>query len=231
MVSMEEAVIARLERFGEHFEVLVDHTILEKYFEDGLEDFGELFAIETVFKDSKKGDRASEESMDKAFGSTDFVDVAKYILSHGSVQLTTEKRRELVDKKTKAVVSEISRNAMNPQTGAPHPPARIEAAMKEAGVHVDPFKSVEKQIPIVLDALRPVIPIRLDKVKIAVKISGTDYGKLYGDIVDVGKIVKEDWLPNGCWVGVVEIPAGIQNEFYEMLNNKTKGIVETKIIK
>jgi len=231
MVSMEEAVIARLERFGEHFEVLVDHALLEKYYSDGLEDFVDLFAIDTVFKDAKKGDKASEESMRKAFESADFAFVARFILDHGHVQLTTEKRRDLVEKKTKMVVSEIARNAVNPQTGTPHPPARIEAAMKEAGVHIDPFKPMEKQVAAVLDAIRPIIPIRFDKVKVAVKVAGVDYGRLYGDIAAMGSILKEEWLPNGCWVGLVEIPAGMQNDFYDMLNRKTKGAVETEIVK
>ena len=34
-----------------------------------------------------------------------------------------------------------------------------------------------------------------------------------------------------AWVGVVEMPAGMQTDFLERLNAKTKGNVETKILK
>ncbi|MDG6220118.1 MAG: ribosome assembly factor SBDS [Candidatus Thermoplasmatota archaeon] len=231
MVSMDDAVIARLERAGEHFEILVDSNLLEKYHEGSLEKIEDLFAIETIFEDSRKGERASEENMEKAFQTTEFIKIADYILEHGHVQLTTEKRREMIEKKTKLVISEIARNAMNPQTRTPHPPQRIEAAMKEAGVHIDPFKPVEAQIPGILEALRPVIPISFDKIKIAVKLPGTEYGRLYSDMVGMGKIIREEWLKDGSWAGIVEIPAGIQNEFYEALNEKTKGLAETKLVK
>ena len=35
--------------------------------------------------------------------------------------------------------------------------------------------------------------------------------------------MKEEWEPNGAWIGVVEIPAGMRDDFYGRLNEKTKG--------
>ncbi|MCD6461390.1 MAG: ribosome assembly factor SBDS [Thermoplasmata archaeon] len=231
MVSLEDAVIARLETHGEHFEIYVDPDLIEEYHEGSLENLEDLFAVDTVFKDAKKGERASEESMRKAFETTDFFAIAEKILEKGQIQLTTEKRREMIENKRKKIVALIARNAINPQTGTPHPPQRIEMAMEEAGVHVDPFKSVERQVPRVLDALRPIIPIRFEKVKIAVHLPGTEYGKLYGDIISMGKILREEWQGDGSWIGLVELPAGLQTDFYNLLNEKTKGTAETKVVK
>src|SRR5438094_929262 len=131
----------------------------------------------------------------------------------------------------KEVVQYIAANAINPQTAAPHPPQRIENAMEEAKVHVDPFKSIEEQVKEVLDALRPLIPIRFEKVRIAVKLSAEDSAKAYGDLKSFGTIVKEEWSRSGAWIGVIEMPAGLQTEFLERLNAKTKGNVETRILK
>ncbi len=83
----------------------------------------------------------------------------------------------------------------------------------------------------VLDALRPLIPIRFEKVRIAVKLSAEDSAKAYGDLKSFGTIVKEEWSPTGAWIGVVEMPAGLQTEFLDRLNAKTKGNVETRILK
>ena len=82
-----------------------------------------------------------------------------------------------------------------------------------------------------MDALRPLIPIKFDKVKIAVRLAPDDYGKCYGDIKGFGSIIREEWQPNGHWIGVIEMPAGMQTDFYQKLNEKTKGSVETKVIK
>jgi ribosome maturation protein SDO1 len=231
MVKLEDAVTARLEIEGEHFEIRIDPEAAQKFKEGEDISIEDSLAIDTVFKDYSKGDKASEEKMNKIFGTSDTIEVSKRILMDGTIQLTTEQRKKMQENKRKQIVASIVRNAINPQTSAPHPAQRIELAMKEAKVHIDPFKPVDIQVQDILNALRPIIPIRFEKLKIAVKLSGENYGKSYGDITGFGKILKEEWQKDGSWIGVVEIPAGLQSDFYERLNKRTKGDVETKIIK
>jgi len=149
----------------------------------------------------------------------------------GELQVTTDQRRQLQETKRRQVVATIARNAMNPQTGAPHPPARIEAAMAEAKVHIDPFRPVDAQVQEVLDKLRPLIPIRLDVVKVRIRLPAQHYPRVIGDIKSLGRLLQEEWQSNGGWVGVVEIPAGVQTELYERLSARTKGAVETGLVK
>lgn len=52
----------------------------------------DLLAVEEIFKDSKKGDKASEEAMLKIFETTDPIEVSKVILEKGHVQLTAEQK-------------------------------------------------------------------------------------------------------------------------------------------
>ena len=227
----KEYVIARVEKSGEKFEVLVKPEAVAKV-RDGKEvDLLKELAIDEVFKDAHKGSKASEEKMAEFFGTTDPLAVAKQIIQRGEIQLTTEQRRQMLEAKRKQIVQYIAANAINPQTAAPHPPQRIENAMEEAKVHIDPFKPVEEQVKEVLDALRPLIPIRFEKVRIAVKLSAEDSAKAYGDIKGFGTILKEEWSSTGAWLGVVEMPAGLQTDFLERLNAKTKGNVETRVLK
>ena len=231
MVDLDEAIVARYESHGESFEILIDPKVVQKM-RDGKEvDLIEHMAIDTIFKNAKKGTRAAEEKMQEIFGTTDPIEVAKTIVLKGEVQLTTEQRRIMQENKRKRIVEYIARNAMNPQTGGPHPPARIETAMEEARVHIDPFKPVEAQVPAIMDALRPLIPIRFDKVRMAVRLSGEDYGRCFEDLKGFGKIVREEWQSNGSWIGVVEMPAGMQTDFLEKIGNKTHGEAETKLLK
>jgi len=231
MVNLEEAIIARLNSHGETFEVLIDPDIVNRLRKDEEVELLDHMVIDEIFRDARKGERASEEKMEEVFGTTDPIEVAKQIILKGEVQLTTEQRREMQELKRRRIVNEIARNAINPQTKTPHPPQRIELAMEEAKIHVDPFKSVESQIPLVLEKLRPLIPIRFDTSRIAVKLSGEDYGRCFEVLSSHGKITREEWQPDGNWIGVVELPAGMRDDFISRLSGKTHGRVETKLLK
>jgi len=231
MVKVEDAVIARWETGGSRFEVLVDPQAVQEL-KDGKDvDLSDKLALDQVFKDAKKGDKISEEHLERTFHTRNLAAIAKQIVMKGEVQVTTEQRHQLQAAKHKQIVALIARNAMNPQTGAPHPPARIESAMVEAKVHIDPFKPVDAQVQEVLAKLRPLIPIRLDVVKVRIKIPGQFYPRTIGEIKGLGRLVEEQWLSDGAWSGIVEIPAGIQTELYEKLSARTKGVAETALVK
>lgn len=231
MVSIEDAIVARYESHGETFEILIDPKAVQLMKEGKEINLIDHLVIDTIFKNAKKGTHPAEGKIKEIFGTTDPVEVAKTIVLKGEVQLTTEQRHIMQEAKRKGIISHIARNAINPQTGAPHPPARIESAMEEARVRIDPFKPVEVQVKDVVDALRPLLPIRFEHIKIATKLSGEDYGRCYEDIVHFGKLLKEEWQKDGTWIGVVEMPAGMQGEYLDRLNAKTRGNVQTKIIK
>jgi len=191
MVTLEDSVIARLEYYGERFEILVDPDLASEFKRGKNIPLEEILAIEEIFKDVKKGDKASEESMNKAFNSTDPLEAAALILKKGQVQLTAQQRKEMLEEKRKKIIAKITREAINPQTRLPHPARRIEKAMEEAKVHIDPFKSVDEQVNIVLKAIRVKIPIRFEHVNVAIRIPGDYAGKVYSVISDFGKTKKE----------------------------------------
>ena len=231
MVSLEDAVIARLKRGEQHFEILVDPHVASQVI-DGVEvDIVANLAIDTIFKDSKKGTHAAEESLLKVFKTADVATIAKEIILKGEIQLTTDQRREMQEKKRKRIVDIILRNAMDPQTKTPHPRQRIERAMEEAKVHIDPFKPVDLQVKLVVDALRPILPLSIEQVKISVKIPAQFVGKAYGIARNYGVLEREDWQSDGSWIGIVRIPAGMQTDFYEKLNEVTKGNIDTRLLK
>lgn len=227
----KEYVIARFEKQGEKFEVMVKPDAVQRLRDGKDVDLMAELAIDQIFKDAHKGSKASEEKMQEFFGTLEPIAVAKQIIRHGEIQLTTEQRRQMLEQKRKQIVQYIAQNAINPQTGAPHPPQRIEIAMEEAKVHIDPFKGLEEQVKEILDALRPLIPIRFEKARIAVRLSAEDSAKCYGDIKSFGTILREEWSSAGAWIGVVEMPAGMQTDFFDRINAKTKGNAEIKVLK
>jgi ribosome maturation protein SDO1 len=230
MVTLEDAVIARLSTHGTTFEVLVDPDLTPAFRTGGDVNIRDVLAADKIFKDSKKGEKASEEMMEKIFGTTDALKVAEKIIRKGEIQVTTEQRRKMQEDRRKQIVAIISRRAVDPHSGHPHPPQRIDGALEETKIHVDPFKSAEEQLPEVIDALRPIIPLKFETRRIAVKIPPAHAARSYRVVKGFGKVEKEQWLNDGSWAVVVEIPAGVQPEFFEKLNDMTRGEVETKVL-
>ena len=233
MVNVDDAIIARLESFGEKFEILVDPDLAADFRNPDNEkeiDIEDILAVEEIFKDSKKGDKASDESMNKVFETTDVLEVAAQILQKGHIQLTAEQRRQMQEDKRKQVIAKIAREGINPQNGLPHPAVRIENAMNEAKVKVDPFKSVDEQVQIALKAIKVLIPIKFEKVKMAVRLPSTAAGNAYSAIRPFGKIINEEWQQDGSWIGIVEMPGGLQDDFNHKMASISGGEAETKLI-
>lgn len=227
----KQYVIARIEKGGECFEVLVKPDAVQKI-RDGKEvDVLSQLAIDEVFRDAHKGSKASSEKMKEFFETDEPIAVAKILIQKGEIQLTTEQRRQMQEQKRRQIVQYIAANAINPQTGAPHPPQRIEIAMEEAKVHVDPFKPTDVQVNEVLKAIKPLIPISMERVQIAFKIPALYAGKGYAEVRKLGDLARESWQNDGSFLGVIEIPAGMQSEILDHLNHLTKGSVETKLLK
>ncbi|MDN5309928.1 MAG: ribosome maturation protein [Methanolobus sp.] len=230
MVSLDESVIARLKKGKHQFEVYVDPDGAFAFRRGEKINIEDIIAVESVFSDAGQGDHISESELESAFGTTDIMEAAKNIILHGELQLTKEQRKHILEEKTRQIITVIAQNAINPQTMTPHPPARIEKAMEEAKVHIDLYKSVEEQVNIVMKAIRPIIPIRFEEINIAVKVPGEYAAKSYGEISKFATLVRNEWQGDGSWVAVVKMPAGMQNDFYSLVNHLTKGDAETKIL-
>ncbi len=231
MVSLEKAVIARLRRGGEEYEVLVDPYLARDLKEGKEVNFEELLAAEEIFKDAKKGERASSEELRKAFGTDDIYDVARRIILEGEVQITAEQRKEMLEAKRKQIITFISRNTIDPRTNAPHPPARIERALEEAKVHIDVFKPVEAQIKDIVKALKPILPLKFEETEIAIKIPPEYTGKAISALYNFGGITKEEWQKDGSWICVMHIPSGMYGELMDLLGKVAKGEALTKVLR
>ncbi len=229
MVKLENAVTARFDSKGEKFEILVDPDLALELRKGREVNYADLLAVETVFKDAAKGTEQSPEALSKAFGTTDIQQVAQKIITQGEVQLTTEQRRRIRETRIRETIEFIARNAVNPQTNAPHPPKRIENALAEAKIRIDEMKSVEEQVPGIIKELGKIIPISLERIRIAVKIP-TEHAAKTEHVLHKYNLVNEQWQADGSLVAIVEMPAGLKLDFLNALNSTCHGNLETKIL-
>ncbi len=228
---LEEAVIARLKK-GEHiFEILVDSEKAFLFREGKIKDVRECLVYDEIFKDARKGERVSYDLLRKVFGTDDIYKVAEIIIKEGELQISTQLRRKLVEEKKKQIIEYIRRNAIDPRTGLPHTYQRIEEALEKAGVKIDPFKPVEVQIDQIIKKLKLVLPLKFEKVLLAVRIPPEYVGHAYGYIKRKYKISKEEWASDGSWIFLIEIPAGMKDEVIENIQKITEGNAEIKELK
>ena len=223
MVSLDEAVIARLESGGHKFEILIDPEAAQAFRESGEIDWDDALATEGVWSDSAKGEHAGDEAVQEVFGTLELEAVCTAILERGDIQLTAAQRKELVERRHKQLVAHIAASAMNPQTGTPHPPQRIENALEEARFSVDPFLPVARQVKMAVDEIRPLIPLSFTTVKLAFKISGSNYGSVLSLVRE--DVLREEWLPNGDWAFTVEVPAGMKIDYIARVGKRAPDVV------
>jgi ribosome maturation protein SDO1 len=164
------------------------------------------------------------------FGTSDSLEVAKQILVKGDIQVSAEYRKQLQEQKKRRIIDMIHKQGVDPRTNAPHPLQRIESAIEQAKVRIDEHRAPEIQVPEILKALRPILPIKLVTKELEITIPAAYAPKAHPILKSFGKILKERWENDGSWNGRVEIPGGLEMEFYDKLNKLTHGHAQAVVI-
>jgi len=211
MVSLDDAVLARLEKGGKRFEALVNPDLVEQWKGDAsnieLDDF---MAMDEIFHDARAGERPTEEALLNTFQTLDVETILNIILEKGSIQLTTAQRKARVENMRQQIIHHIHSQAIDPKSKSPHPRTRIELALDESKYSVDPFKRLEDQVKDAIAKLKPLIPLSFESVRLAFRIPGSAYGSVSQLLRPYQK--KEGWLENGDWACVIELPAGMKGD-------------------
>lgn len=211
---------ARIKIKNKNFEVLVDldKALDSRKGKNVLPQ--EYLAINVIFSDAKKGLKVSEKDLMDAFGTSDVFAAAERIVKNGELLLPVEYKKKEQDNKKKQVVEFLAKNAIDPLTKRPHTPTRIEEALDKAGANID-NRPIEEQIPRLLEELKKVMPIKIESKKLKVRIPAMYTGKAYSLVQSYKE--KEEWLDNGDLNCIINLPVGLQMEFYDKLNSVTHG--------
>ena len=211
MVSLDDAVLARLEKGGKRFEALVDPDLVEQWKEDSTDiNLDDFMAMDEIFHDARAGERPTEDALLKTFETLDVASILRIILTKGSIQLTTAQRKARVENMRQQIIHHIHSQAIDPKSKSPHPRTRIELALEESKYSVDPFKRLEDQVKDAIARLKPLIPLSFESVRLAFRIPGSAYGTVSQILRTYQQ--KEGWLENGDWACVVEISAGMKGD-------------------
>lgn len=219
---------ARIKRGGKHFEILVDmEEALKVRNNSPGANIGSAVLTEAVFYNLKSGEHASSDDLEINFKTSDLMSVAETIIKNGEVVRTAESIKEEQEKKYKQVIEFLRKNAVSP-SGLPYTPDRFMKALVEANVNVK-NKPVESQIEEILDQLSKVLPIKIERKRVKLRIPAIHTGKAYGTVKEF--MESENWMSNGDLEVVVNVPAGLILDFYDKINSSTHGAVLSEELK
>ena len=224
----DKFTVARLILDGEKFEVLVKPDPALEYKMGKRSDISSALVSDEIYSDANKGSRASSEKMKKHFKTTDSVDIAKQILAKGELNLTTDQRRKMVEEKKRQIVQFINRSFVDPKTHLPHPIVRIEAAMEEVRVPIDPFRKVDDQAKAIVDAVRKILPLKSETLKLTITVPPQFAAQSYSVLKSTGDLLSEEWLAEGSLRAMVDINASLRGQFLDRLGSVTKGSAQVK---
>lgn len=223
--------LVRYSHSGERFEILVDPDKGLAYKQGELTDISNVLMIDTIFTDANKGEKPTQAKLEEVFGTTEPLKVAEIMFEKGTLQLTAQQRKEMTEQKLRQIINIISRTYVDPSTKLPHPPLRIENALSEARVSIDPFIDAEEQLKDVVDALRPILPMSMERIEIAIKIPPEYASKSYGIVKNLAEIKRDEWTSDGSWIAVVSISAAMHGELLDRLGKATQGSLQTRIMR
>lgn len=221
-------VTARIKVGSKHFEILVDVDKALALRKGENVSINEILVMDKIFTDAKKGNHASGKELEEAFKTQNVEEVARQIIKRGDIEIPAEYKHKELSDKAKQIVTFLSKNAVDPRTGRPYTPERIENAIKESGINIT-NKPIDAQLKEITEKLSRVIPLRIETKKVKIVIPARYTGQAYGVVQSYKE--KEEWMNNGDLEIIINIPIGLQLEFYDKLNSVTHGSVMSQEIK
>jgi ribosome maturation protein SDO1 len=137
----------------------------------------------------------------------------------------------MIDEKRKRIVEYIAKTYVDPKSHLPHPPLRIEQAMKDARVSVDPQKSVDEQVKDIVENLRSIIALKSENLQLEIIVPAQYASQSYSVLKSVGTLKNEEWQNNGSLKAILEIPAAARPNVIDRLGSITKGSATVEVMK
>jgi len=206
-----------------NFELMCKPGAALKFREGNLKSVNDVLFSDEIYSDQGKAERASEDSIRSAFGTTNVNEVASVILEKGELQLSTAERKAKVEQKTKEIVNYIHKYYIDPKTKAPHPVTRVENALVQMKVNIDPWISAEKQFHDKIEKKLPeIIPVKKCEIAGKLRVPHAFAAQAQGTIKKWCGNSREDWDDEGLNMEVSVVP-GDYDPFCAAMNDVTKG--------
>ena len=222
--------VVRFSFEGTKFEILVKPDPALEFKLGKRKDISSVLISDEIYLDFGKGTKASTEKLLHAFQTEDTAVIAEKILQKGELNLTTDQRRKMITDKRKKIVEFISKTYVDPRSHLPHPSLRIEQAMIDAKISVDPHKNADVQIKDIVEKMRSIIPLKSENLDLEIIIPAQYAAQSYSVLKSTGVLKKEEWQTNGSLKAILEIPAAARPNVIDRLGSITKGSASVEVM-
>ena len=225
----DKVTVVRYTYSGDKFELLVKPDPAFDYKIGKISEISKVLISEEIYTDSNKGNRATNEKLEQVFKTIDPAEIAQIIMKKGELNLTTEQRKKMTLEKRKQLVTYIAKTYVDPRSHLPHPPLRIEQALDDGRVSIDPFKNVDEQVKDIVEKLRPIIALKSENITLEISVPAQFVAQSYTVLKSTGTLKKEDWQSNGSLKAILEIPAAARPHVIDRLGSITKGTATVEV--
>ena len=190
--------------------------------------------VENVFLNVSKGQVASKDELNKAFGTADVSEVLQevcvsmlilmQILKKGELQVGEKERTHELTNLWREIATQVSQKCVEPSSQKPYPVSMIEKAMKDAHFSVKPGKSAKSQTLEVIRLLQAknTIAIERAQMRISVAMPSKEGKRLKDKVVPLFmKVEEEDW--SDMWEIVGTIDPGALRVINAIFDEEVKG--------
>ena len=227
----DKVTVVRYTYSGDKFELLVKPDPAFDYKIGKITEISKVLVSDEIYTDSNKGTRVPNEKLEQVFKTIEPTKIAEIIMKKGELNLTTEQRRKMIAEKRKQLVTFIAKTYVDPRAHIPHPPLRIEQAMDDGRVSIDPFRNIDEQVKDIVEKLRPIIALKSENIVLEISIPAQFVAQSYTVLKSTGTLKKEDWQSNGSLKAILEIPAGARPNVIDRLGSITKGTATVEVSK
>lgn len=230
--DLGDLTLVRLSTHGKRLEMVVhpENAWLYKQGEDiPVDDVVEGYVI---FENFSRSLKATTEELVDIFGTNDEKKMAEMMIQKGELLITAEQRKQFLAEKREEIIAYISTHAVNPKTKTPHPPARIEKAIDDAGAKINRNDPAADQAVRIIKEInqKQILSIEIQTATIEFIVTAKDTGKFYGILQGSGDVIKEDWGTDGTLTMIIRVPAGVVGNILEKISDLSKGRVRSTVI-
>ena len=225
----DKVTVVRYTYSGDRFELLVKPDPAFNYKIGKISEISKVLVSEEIYTDSNKGNRATNEKLIQVFKTSDPTKIAEIIMKKGELNLTTEQRKKMILEKRKQLVTFIAKTYVDPRSHLPHPPLRIEQALDDGRVSIDPFKNIDEQLKEIIEKVRSIIPLKSENIVLEITVPAQFVAQSYTVLKSTGTLKKEDWQSNGSLKAILEIPAAARPNVIDRLGSITKGTATIEV--
>lgn len=205
-----------------NFEIICNSGKIKLY-RDGKAKLDDVIMSKEIFLNFKKGIRPKESDLQNAFKTTEIDQCIDIILKKGEFQISTDERKEEVEKKRLQIIEYIHKYYVDPKTKQPHPSTRIQNALEQIkGLRIDPDQPVDKQVDDLLPKITNFIQLSRQEMEGFLTIPNQYIGQSQGIIKKFATIKQQKYNETGAIFEIGFVP-GEFDAFMHALNGVTHG--------